>query len=670
MTMKLDPVSLEILITKVTATSEEMGTALQRSGRTIYVKETQDFGTGLVNLDGKLFGYPISVGSSSMLDNDAAAVIAAVPDVEPGDVIITNHPFLSNALSTHLPDLHALQPYFHEGKVVCYGWCFVHLGDVGGRVPSSISPSNSDIFQEGLMIPPVKIVKAGKFNSDVINFISCNSRTGDANLGDLKAMMGALAVGEKRVAGMIAQHGIDVVEAATSEIIKYTARKARDAFRTLPDGVYEFSDYLDDDFVSSLPVRLCAKMEVTDGAIHVDFDGTDPQVLSAYNVPTGGARHSWLTLRFMHYAVTRDPSLPINAGIFDSITMSVPEGSILNPVFPAAVGVRHATGSRVMDLITGLLAQAAPDFVRAAGSGLLIPVVLAEPPDERGVRKVDVIEPMPGGTGGRFGHDGVDGRDPGISGLSNNPVETVESSGGVTLHRYGLRPNSGGPGKWRGGVGLELTFSAKRGGSQVLGRGMERFRFVPWGLLGGKSAEQARTVLNKGRADERELGKIDMIELKAGETITILTPGGGGYGDPFERDPAMVLRDIKRGFVTADRAETDYGVVINGGAVDETATAELRNKREKFSGDLFDFGPERELWRRVFDEKLLSEINNYISTTAVSGRAATRNRIFAPLAKSAGKGVPFDEASLRQARRDVVEQLKREQEELQPMAAE
>jgi N-methylhydantoinase B len=522
--MRLDPITLEILATKVAATAEEMGIALQRSGRTIYVKETQDFGTGLVNHAGKLFCFPTTVGVCNMADNDASVVIAAVPDVEPGDVIITNHPYMSGGLATHLPDLHLLQPYFHDGKVVCYGWCFIHSADVGGRVPSSISPSNHEIYQEGLMIPPLKLVKRRQFNPDVVAFIEANCRTAEENIGDLKAMVASLAVGERRVADMIARHGIDVFAAATTDVIAYSAAKARDTFRTIPDGEYVFNDYLDDDLVSPLPVRIHAKMIANDGLLTIDLSETDPQIAAAFNLPTAGKRHTWLSLRLLQYALTRDPSIPINAGILDPIDFIIPAGSLLNPVFPAAVGVRHATGNRMVDVMNGLLAQAAPDFVRAAGCGLIIPVVLAESPDESGKRKVDVVEPMIGGTGGRMGMDGVDGRDSSTSGMSNNPLETVESSAGLTVVRYGTRPDSGGAGQWRGGVGLELTFAPKYPGSQILGRGMERFRFVPWGLCGGRCGTGARTVRNYGRPDEQDLGKIDMVELDDGDTITILTP--------------------------------------------------------------------------------------------------------------------------------------------------
>ena len=435
--MRLDPVVLEILATKVAAVAEEMGIALQRSGRTIYVKETEDFGTGLMNLSGKIFAYPNgTIGVANMIDNDASVSIAAVKNLEPGDVIITNHPYASGGLATHLPDIHLLQPYFHDGKPVCYGWTFVHSADVGGRVPSSISPSNNEIYQEGLMIPPLKLVKRKVFNEDVVAFIESNCRTAEENLGDLRAMVAALGVGEKRVKAMIAQHGVEAFSAATTEIIAYSAAKARDAYRTIPDGTYEFTDYLDDDYNSPVPVRIHARLEASDGLLHLDFTGTDPQVASAYNLPSAGIRHSWLSIRLMHYALTRDPTIPVNSGLFEPVRMTIPQGTLLNPVSPAAVGVRHATGNRVCDVESGLLCQAVPDFMRSAGCGVLVPIVLAEPTDAMGKRKVDVVEPLTGGTGAGRGIDGIDARECSVSGMSNNPIKSVEANANVTILRY------------------------------------------------------------------------------------------------------------------------------------------------------------------------------------------------------------------------------------------
>ncbi|HWL71634.1 MAG TPA: hydantoinase B/oxoprolinase family protein [Geminicoccus sp.] len=650
--MRLDPVLLEILATKLTATAEEMGNALQRSGRTMYVKETQDFGTGLVNHAGRLFAYPRGVGVIGMVDNDYSTVLEVIGELAPGDVVLTNHPFASGGLATHLPDLHLVKPYFAEGRIVGYGWCFVHSADVGGRVPSSISPSSHEIFQEGLMIPPVKIVCKGEPNRDMLAVMGANSRTSEENAGDLKAMLAALAVGERRVARIIEQHGVEAFEAAAVDVPAYSTAKARAAFRTIPDGTYEFWDYLDDDLVSPVPVRIHARMTVRDGLLDIDFSQTDPQVAAAFNLPSCGKRHTWLSLRLLQYVYTRDRAVPLNSGIFEPVTMTLPEGSLLNPVFPAAVGVRHATGNRVMDVLNGVLAAAVPDFMRAPGCGVTIPVVLAGPQNSDGDRQVMVVQLLSGGTGAMLGADGIDGRDPGTSGMSNNPIESIESSAPVTVHTYGVRQDSGGAGRWRGGVGLELTFSPKVSGCQVLARGMERHRFVPWGMAGGLCAKGSRTIKNLGRPDEQELGKIDVVDLEVGETITFLTPGGGGYGDPAERDPEAVLLDLKRGFISAQSARDDYKVVIEGGKIDHAATQALRvahSSGPAEAGTVFDLGRERLTWESLFSNDFMSRINAALSRLPPAARRSARRKIFAPVLPYLSPTGAIDAAGLAQA---------------------
>ena len=230
-------------------------------------------------------------------------------------------------------------------------------------------------------------------------------------------------------------------------------------------------------------------------------------------MPTAGRRHGWLSLNSSGMR-SRDPAMPVNSGVFHPLTVSLPEGSILNPVFPAAVGVRHAVGSRMIDVVGGLLAQAVPDFMRTAGCGVLIPVVLAEPPDPTGKRKVDVVEPVTGGSGGGPGLDGVDARDNSSGGMANNPLETVEAAAGLTVKRYGIRPDSGGPGKWRGGVGVELTFEPHRKEAWFLAEDGD-FRFAPWGLLGGKCGANARAIKNTVVPMNRILARL-MVEIGPG----------------------------------------------------------------------------------------------------------------------------------------------------------
>lgn len=657
--MKLNPVTLAILGNKLAAISEEMCLTLQRTGRTLYVKETADFACALAGLDGRFFAYPRSIGVSGFVGLECGPTIEAVGPLEPGDVILTNDPYRSEGLATHLPDLHMIEPYFHERRVVAYGWCFVHCSDVGGRVPSSISPMNTEIFQEGLRIPPVKLMKRGEISPEVRLFLEANSRTPEANMGDIRAMLAALAAGRRRFEQAIAQHGADEVSAASTDLVAYAAEKARSVLRKVPAGSYTFSDYLDDDAVGNLPVRIALTVTFEDGEVHLDFTGTDPQVATAMNIPSRGRPHAWLTLRALALVNTLDPTVPLNVGLLDTVRITAPEGSLVNPQEPAATGVRHAAAIRVNDVLNGAFGKALPDVMPAASSGTVIPVVMAEP-DGKGGRRVQVIEPMIGGTGARLGRDGVDGRDSGISNLANNPVETVEAELGVEILHYRLRPDSGGPGQWRGGCGMELTFRALTDDTNVLGRGMERLLFRPWGAYGGHAGLPGALIVNRGQPDERKLGKIDVLNVNAGDTVTFLTPGAGGWGDPLERDPIAVLRDVLDGFVTLEAANANYGVVIHNGTIDKNATVARRlTPSENKATD--GFGPERKHWDEVFEPALMDSLNRTLVQLPGSVRQRQRKAIFDAVLPNLPKDFPRTKAenthTARIAFRTAVENL-------------
>jgi len=626
--MKLDAITLELLYQKLRACTEEMAVALASAARSTFVKDAADFGTALVNLDGKFFAYPETLGVSGFLDLDCGTTLAAIETMEPGDVIITNHPYSSGGLATHMPDLQLIKPYFHEGRVICYGWDFIHSSDIGGAVPSSISPSFTSIFQEGLQIPPMKIVEAGVLNEHFMTLYRANCRVPEINIADINAMFAALTVGERRVANIVARHGIEVFEAAQRDVVTWAKAKSREVQRQIPDGVYEFWDYLDDDYNSPIPVRIKCRMTIDDGHIHMDYSGTDPQVASAFNVPTGGSRHPWLTLKLMHLVGSLDTTIPLNFGLFENITVSVPKGTLLNPVAPAAVGVRAATAVRVNDVIVGVLTRALPGLLPCPSGGTVVPVVVAERNAETGGQTLSVIQTLVGGTGGQPGMDGIDGRDSGLANLYNTPMERSEAEVGVVIEHFGLRPNSGGAGQWRGGMGLILTLRFRNEGTSVLGRGLERFVFRPYGSAGGQPGANCRVVLNMGRADEKRLGKIDELFVNKGDTLTIMTAGGGGYGHPFDRDPELVLGDVLSGLIDVDVARETYGVIVKDDALDIEATRSWR-KGNRLDAPDFDFGPERHVWEQVFDDDTATEFALRLQQLPATSRQATRQAIIA-----------------------------------------
>ncbi len=636
--MALDSTMLEILRYKTVAAAEEMGLTLVRAARTIYIKEVADFSTAIAGVDGKFFAYPEALGVSAFVDLDLNPSLKAVGPLRPGDVILSNQPYSNGGLSTHLPDLQFIKPYFHGDQIVAYGWTFAHTSDIGGGVPSSISPRFSDVYQEGLQIPPVKLVREGRIDEGVLAIYLANCRSPETNLGDVKAMIAALDKGGQRIADVIADHGAETFVEAQRQLAAYAGEKARAVLRTIPNGVYEFWDYLDHDFVSSVPVRIRCRITVEDGSIHLDYEGSDPQLSSAFNVPTQDTRHPYLTLRLLHMVTTRDPSAPLNHGLLDSITASAPKGSLINPEYPAACGVRHATVMRLIDVASGALHKASPSLVPVAGGGTVLPVVLAEPDRATGLRRSMVIQSIVCGSGARDGSDGVDGRESGLSNTRNSPIERTEDEAGVMVEEYGLRSDSGGPGRWRGGTGVVYTIRILRDDCAVLARGLERFFFTPWGAAGGKAAAPCRVVLNIGRADERDITRVDMLEMKRGDTISLMTPGGGGFGDPFTRPYDEVLHDVERGFVSEEAARRDYGVAIRDGRVDQAESARLRSAPRPAAAE-FDFGPNRLLWESVFVDELVTRLNAALKRFPASVRGKHRRGIYEavmPQLKDAG----------------------------------
>ena len=646
--MRTDLVLLEILANKSVAAAVEMATTLQRTARTIFVKEAADFACALVGLDGRVFAHPPSSGVSLFVDMDATATIKAVPDLEPGDVILTNDPWGSGSLVTHLSDLTLVQPYFHNDRIVAYGWAFIHSTDIGGITPGSVSPIHTDVYQEGIRIPPVKLVRRGETNADVMNFIKANCRIPVENEGDILAMLAGLRTGAQRVAGIIDSHGVEAFLAGQEDLLEYSEAKARAVFRRIPDGTYEFWNYMDDDLITTIPVRVRVKMTVEDGRIHVDVTGTDPQMRAAYNVCAMDRMHEWLTLRFISFVCTHDPTTILNHGVFRPITMTNPRGTVLNADFPAAVAARDVPASRFMTAMTGAFLKAVPDLMAAPSAGAAFAFVIAEYADESSsARKVGMIEPMRGGMGAFKGGDGCDARDNMMSNMCNHPVEFVEADHGVILWAYDVRPDSGGPGRWRGGVGQMVKVEMMRDDTLIMGQSMEWLRFIPWGTQGGRPPLPFRIIINEGRADERIIGKFDRTIVNAGDTVTVLQPGGGGYGDPYLREPEKVLRDVRKGFVTREGAARDYGVVIADDGLDREATKALRKSRPKDNAHAeFDFGPEREAWEAVFDDETMNELNARLFALPASTRWQTRSRIFetaVPNLSRAAEGPPLDE---------------------------
>jgi len=594
--MATDKVLLEVLNNRFTGIVEEMGYIIHRASFTVFVKETWDFDSALVTADGEIFCYPRNIGVTNMLGMHMDDAIRCIPDYAPGDVVVTNDPHKTRGMCTHLPDIMMFKPLFAGGRLLAFAWCFIHSSDVGGLVPGSISPTAFDRFQEGLSIPPTKLFKAGVLNQELLDLILANCRIPEQNWGDMKALVAALSVCERRMDDVLARYSEAAIRSAIPDLLDYGERRARRIFEAIPDGAYEFWDYVEGYLFSRYHVRVKVRVEVRGSDVHLDFTGTDPQLRAALNIASYGKPNQWLVLGIVNYLRTTDRSLPLNRGILRPVRVTVPPGSLLNPLPFVATGVRHAAGYRVSDAVLGALSRAVPGQIPAAGAGQVAIVLLSHLDPDTGQYKVNVLQPMQGGSGGRPTKDGIDGVNFSAGSLRNVPTESIELEAPVFVRRYMLVDHAA-PGRYRGGAGVVFDFQVNAPNTIITARGMERFHVRPWGRKGGAPGALGQTVVNPGTREERAIGKIDVLKLSPGETVRIVSPGGGGYGDPFERAPELVRRDVANGFVTLGEAAERYGVVVRDGAVDAGETERRRERRASAPAE-FGFGPEREAYER------------------------------------------------------------------------
>ena len=605
-----DKVLLEVLRNRFQGVVNEMGTAIQRTGHTMFIKETADFGSVLVTPEGEIFSAPLNVGVTVLIGTPMADAIQAVDRYEEGDVLIANDPGTTGAMSTHLPDLYVWRPIFVNGELLCFAWTFLHCSDIGGKVPGSISPTSFDLFQEGLVIPPTKLVEAGRLNEQFLTILHANSRIPEQNWGDLKSLLAALTIGDRRVHALVDRYGTDVIRGGMYALLEYADAQARAIIGDLPDGSYAFHDYMEGHVASLGAIRIALTMHVRGDRLYLDFHDTDPQVPAAINMPTSGKTGHWMIVpALVKYFKTVDPHITYNSGMVRAIELGIPQGSLLNPDPHAAVGTRAATMFRVFDVVSACLAQAARDRIPAAGSGQGSIVVVSTIDLESGEKRISVVQPLCGGCGGRPHMDGLDGVDFSLGSLRNVPTESLETEMPVLILEYGLREDSCGHGRFRGGNGVRLRVKTLTPHTQITARGMERYLFRPWGLYGGGHGTTGYTRLTR-HGLERDLGQIDLLDLEPGDVIHFGTQGAGGYGDPLDRDPNLVLEDVLEGLVSAASAFNVYGVVLSDGRLDPGGTAVRRQAlRDRApSSATFDLGPEREAFEAAWPPDVQSAI--------------------------------------------------------------
>ncbi len=569
----VDPIIAEVIAHRLRAASEEMMATLVKTAYSPNIKERRDCSTGVFDARGRLLALtaiaPIHLSSLlGMVENLTRRF--PLENLKPGDAFLTNDPYSGGG--SHLPDLTLTSPAFADGEVAAFVSNIAHHSDVGGRVAGSESADCTSIFQEGLRIPPVRIFQGGVLQRDIRDIVLANSRTPREREGDLNAQFATNATGVRRVEEVFARFGRSTVLAGIEAMLDASEARTRAGIAELPDGTYEHEDFLDNDGIEDRLVRLRVAIRVAGNRLAFDFAGTDPQVPGGRNMP-------WVaTLAAVYYAVKAvvDPDLPPNAGYFRAVEASAPPGSVLNCLPPAAVGDRVTCGNILGDVIMGAFAKAVPDRVMA-GCGPHHGLIFSGVDPRRGEFFVD-YETYAGATGGFPDQDGKDAVRVHVSGAANLPVEAVEHEFPLTVSRYELIPDSGGAGRFRGGLGTRRDVVVWAEEARVAGRGLRQLRGAP-GLFGGRAGATGRFVLHPGEDEERALpSSFSDLPVEAGSTIRVETPGGAGYGDPLEREPARVAADAAAGKVTPRAAERDYGVVLRGGRLDEEGTRSLRER--------------------------------------------------------------------------------------------
>ena len=640
--MAIDSVTLEILKNHCRAAAESMAFTLYRTAHSTFVKETEDFTTGLTTPQGETFATPTDLGATWFVGLNYKNVIELIDDYDEGDICLTNDPY-SGYVCTHSPDMHIWKPVFHEGEIVCFVVGHIHNTDVGGAVPASLSRTLSEVHQEGIRIPPAKIMEQGVLNDDVLSIMLANVRMPEQNWGDLKAQIAAMNTGERRVHEMIAKFDIETFLEGTAALLDYAEQQARAIVRDLPDGRYFFADYMDEDVADGYPCRIALDVTIDGEDMVFDFTGSDPQIEGSVNIPTGGeVRHALIMVGLVYVLYSLDTNLFLNSGVSRVCRCILPSGTIVNPEFPAAVGLRTLSVQRLQAIIFGAFVQVAPDRLPAspASGGPIMNVNAID--NKTGRRVVASIDPITGGAGGDPFADGAEGSGANSSFMKNTPVEINEAEVPIRILRYGLLPDSGGPGKHRGGLATVLAFRAEAPNTRVTARNRDRTRFTSWGVRGGRAGTPSIFLLNPGKPGEVNLGNTDILTIGPGDEMLVASGGAGGWGNPLARDPAAVLLDVQRGFVSRARSEADYGVVITDGAVDDAATATLRADRAgEASNEFYDYGAGREAFERTWTEGNYAALTELLQALPVHWRFFVKHRVFEAVEKlslSARKG--------------------------------
>jgi N-methylhydantoinase B len=569
---RLDPITLEVVKNALASTADEMALVIMRSAYSPVVRDTMDYSTALCDRNGRVVaqGLTLAVQLGTFPTVMGYVLQELGPTAQPGDVYIANDPY--GCGGQHLPDIYVIKPVFVDGTLGGYAATMAHHSDVGGIAPGSIAVHATEIYQEGLRIPLSKLVDAGVENTMLLRLIEANTRQPVHVLGDLRAQLAACRVGERGLTALIERYGSDAHE-YMDELQRVAERMMRAELAKLPDGVHTFTDYIDGVGAEPVPIPICVRVEIAGDEVLIDLEGTSPQVEASVNCPVGMVfAAAYCAIR----GIVRG-EIPNCEGYMIPIRINAPSGTVVNPVLPAACGARGVIGYRVYDAIMGALAPIVPDRVIAAGEGG--PTLIAWGGYDENRRPFGTTEVLVGSWGARSSLDGLEGVSNPLANLGNQPVELIEADLPLRIERYGLVPDSGGAGRQRGGLAYVREYELLAPKATLTFR-TDRRDHPPYGLDSGEPGAPSSNVLVSA-GEPRELPTMPMhaFALRQGDRFTHASAGGGGFGDPFERDPAAVLEDVLDGKVTLVAARERYGVVLTERVVDDDATRELRNGR-------------------------------------------------------------------------------------------
>jgi len=568
----VDPIRLELIKNALVMVSDNMMVSVLRTSRSTLVKSNMDFSASILDADGDM------VAQGLALPGHLGATMPALrgcldyfgDDIQPGDILASNDPY---AGASHLNDIFMFRPVYKDGERICILGLILHHTDLGGRVAGGQAADSDEIYQEGLRIPPSKIYVADKPNDTLLRVIEHNTRVPNTVMGDVRAQLAALISGEAEILKLAETYSADELKTYMHALIDYTERLVRNSIRALPNGEAEFTEFNDDDGVGGGPVEIKLKLTVKDDEIIADYTGTSPQ--------KGGALHPnyWFTasLTYAGLRAMLPAETPNNVGFYRPITVIAPKGCWVNPQFPAAVGARGQGGYRIRTVVTGALTKLYPGKMPACPGGNELGLSVTGIDADR-KRFLHVEFHNVTGRGGGPDQDGQDAGPYWLGNMANTSVEIIEAENPLLIDEYGFLPDTGGPGKYRGALGMVRQYRLTADEAIVQQRA-DRHVFPCWGIFAGKPGALSKSYFVRGGKREEAPSKF-VQTMRQGETFRAEMAGSGGYGEPFERDPHAVAEDVRQEKLSADHAKVEYGVIVDSNAVlDIAATSALRQNK-------------------------------------------------------------------------------------------